>query len=76
MQQVALIIWTVQLNCNGILFNILVLTLTLKQLETYGCALSTLATDTLVLKHQAISNHSVDKIFILLDKVHTKILHL
>ena len=32
--------------------------LTHYQLETHGCILSTLATDTLVLKHQAISTHS------------------
>ena len=32
--------------------------LTHKQLETYGCVLSTAATDALVLKHQATSIHS------------------
>ena len=31
-----------------------------KQLETHGCVLSTVATDALVLKHQAISIHSAD----------------
>ena len=49
---------------------------TLKQLEMHGCILSTLATDALVLKHQAISIHSADKIFIVLDHFHAKILHL
>ena len=31
-----------------------------KQLETHGCIFSTVATDALVLKHQAISIHSAD----------------
>ena len=34
--------------------------LTHKQLETHGCVLSTVATDNLVLKHQAISTHSAN----------------
>ena len=34
--------------------------LTHKELETHGYALSTVATDALVLKHQAISIHSAD----------------
>ena len=34
--------------------------LTHKQLEMHRCALSTVATDALVLKHQAISSHSAD----------------
>ena len=34
--------------------------LTHKQLETHGCVLSTVATDALVLKHQAISAHIAD----------------
>ena len=34
--------------------------LTLKHRETYGCIVSTVATDTLVLKHQAISIHNAD----------------
>ena len=33
-------------------------TFTHKQLETHGCILPTVATDTLVLEHQAISIHS------------------
>ena len=41
--------------------------LTPKQLEIHGCVISIVATDALVLKHQAISNHSADKIFIVLD---------
>ena len=41
--------------------------ITLKQLETHGCELSTEVTDALVLKHQVISTHSVDQIFIELD---------
>ena len=47
--------------------------LTPKQLETNGCTLTTVATDALVLKHQAISTHSSDEIFIVLDQFHTKI---
>ena len=39
-----------QLNCN----------LTLKHRETHRCVVSTVATDTLVLKHQAISIHNDD----------------
>ena len=34
--------------------------LTLKHRETHGCVVSTVATDALVLKHQAISNLSTD----------------
>ena len=34
--------------------------LTLKHQETHGCVVSTVATDTLVLKHQAISILSTD----------------
>ena len=34
--------------------------LTHKQLEMYGCVLSTVVTDALVLKHQAISIYSAD----------------
>ena len=33
-------------------------------------------TDALVLKHQAISIHSADNIFIVLDQFHTKMIHL
>ena len=33
---------------------------TLKHRETHGCVVSTLATDALVLKHQAISIHNAD----------------
>ena len=34
--------------------------LTLKHLETQGCVVSTVATDGLMLKHQAISIHNAD----------------
>ena len=34
--------------------------LTHKELETHGCALSTVVTDALVLKRQATSTHSAD----------------
>ena len=36
------------------------ITLTLKHRETHGCVVSTVATDVLVLKHQAISIHNAD----------------
>ena len=38
----------------------LVLSLTLKHREMHGCVVSTVATDDLVLKHQAISIHNAD----------------
>ena len=47
-----------------------------KQLETQGCILSTVATDALVLKHQAIIIHSADSIFIVSDQFHLEILQL
>ena len=50
--------------------------LTLKHQETHGCAVSTVATDALVLKHQAISIHNADWTFIVLDYFHVKISHL
>ena len=34
--------------------------LTLKHRETHGCVVSTVVTDALVLKHQAISIHNAD----------------
>ena len=34
--------------------------LTLKHRETHGCVVSTVATDALELKHQAISIHNAD----------------
>ena len=49
--------------------------LTLKHRETHGSVVSTVATDALVLKHQAISIHNADWTFIVLDQFHIKILH-
>ena len=46
---------------------------TLKQLDTHG-VLGTLATDALLLKHQALSINNADEIFIVFDQFHTKIL--
>ena len=46
--------------------------LTLKLLEIHGCVLSTVATDALVLKHQAISTHIAEKMFIVLNQFHTQ----
>ena len=37
-----------------------IITLTLKHRETHGCVVSTVATDALVLQHQAISIHNAD----------------
>ena len=50
--------------------------LTHKQLETLGCILSTVATDALVLKHQAISIYNAEKIIAALQQFHTKTLQL
>ena len=41
-------------------------------LEMHGCVCSTVAADVLVLKHQAISIHSADEVFILLDQLKKK----
>ena len=46
--------------------------LTHKQLQIHGFVLSTVATDALVLKHQAISIHSSKWIFLLLDSSNKK----
>ena len=51
------------------------ISLTLKHRETHGCVVSTVATDTLVLKHQAISIHSANQTFNVLDQFHIRILH-
>ena len=37
-----------------------IMPLTLKHRETHGCIVSTVTTDALVLKHQAISIHNAD----------------
>ena len=50
--------------------------LTHMQLEMPGYVLSTLAADAFMLKHWAISIQSADKILIVLDQFHTKILHM
>ena len=50
--------------------------LTLEHLEMHGCVVSTVATDALVLKHQAISIHNADLTFIVLDQFHIKLLHI
>ena len=52
------------------------MSLTLKHQETHGYVVSTVATDALVLKHQAISIHNADLTFIVLDQFHIKILHI
>ena len=38
----------------------------------HECVVSTVATDALVLKHQAISILSADKIFVKVDQLHTE----
>ena len=50
--------------------------LTHEQLEMQRCIISTVATDVLVPKHQAISIHSVDSVLTVLPKLHINILHL
>ena len=50
--------------------------LTFKHRETHGCVVSTVDTDALVLKHQAISIHNADLTFIVLDQFHMKILRI
>ena len=47
-----------------------------KQLEMNECILSIVANSALMLKHQAISTHIVDHIFIAFNKFHMKILNL
>ena len=42
----------------------------------HGCIFNIVATDALVLKHQAISIHSADLIVIALEQCHTEILQL
>ena len=49
-----------------------IIDLILKHQETHGCIVSTVATDALVLKHQAISIHNADFTFIVLDQFHIK----
>ena len=46
--------------------------LTHEQLETHGCVFTIVATDALVLMHQASSIHSADWIFVILDLIHTE----
>ena len=55
----------------------LITPLTLKYRETHGCVVSIVATDALVLKHQAISIHNADWTLLVLDQFHIKkILHI
>ena len=60
----ALHIWNAQPSFQGLLENrkstSVKAILTLKHRETHGCVVSTVATDALVLKHQAISIHNAD----------------
>ena len=49
------------------LVNNTLILLTDKQLETHGRVLNTVATNSLALKHQAISINNADYIFIVLD---------
>ena len=44
----------------ALLLFITLMQLTPKHRETHGCVVSTVATDALVLKHQAISIHNAD----------------
>ena len=47
--------------------------LTDKHLEMHECILSTVATDALVLKHQAISIHSTDQLYSAFNQFHQKV---
>ena len=62
-----MILYSSRVNLNSY-----ILPLTHKQLETHGCLLSTVATDVLVLKHQAISIHIADHIPIAWDQFQRK----
>ena len=53
--EIGMILYSSRVN-----LNCYILPLTHKQLETHGCVLSTVATDVLVLKHQAITIHTAD----------------
>ena len=46
--------------------------LTSKHRETHACVVSTVVTDALVLKHQAISIHNANQTLIVLDQFHIK----
>ena len=46
--------------------------LTHKQLEMHACIFSTVVTDALVLKNQAINIQSAEQIFIALEQFHSK----
>ena len=50
--------------------------LTHKWLEMHGCVINTVATDGLVLMHQAIRIHSADQVPIVSDQLHRDILYL
>ena len=52
------------------------LSLTPKHMEMYGCVLRTVATDALVLKHQAIIIPSSDEILIVSDQFYTNIIYI
>ena len=49
--------------------------LTHRQLKKHGSIISTVTTDVLVLRHQAISSHSADSLLIV-DQFHAEMLHL
>ena len=53
---------TTKIQLCDLLFTVIItgVQLTLKHRETHGCVVSTVATDALVLKHQAISIHNAD----------------
>ena len=67
-----------RLTINRVLwqFHNIISQLTLKHRETHECVVSTVATDALVLKYQAISIHNADETFIVLDQFHLKLLHI
>ena len=65
-----------QFSATHITIHLVPLVLTLKHRETHGYIVSTVATDALVLKHQAISIHNAEWTFIVIDQFDIKVSHL
>ena len=59
-KRLILVLINILLKLIGMLIMNVPKVLTLKHRETHGCVVSTVATDALVLKHQAISSHNAD----------------
>ena len=70
-----LVVHSIILKSYWILSRVFALLSTHKQLEMHGCVLSTVVTDGLVLKRQFISIKSAERILIVLDQFHWKIIY-